>query len=478
MKKIFTLILFLLFSIPLFSQSITWQRLYDGPPPNAGDYSSAICEATNGNFYISGYNLVGGFKGVVYKLNSNGDTIWVRVINTLQIISMTSSNDGGCVITGETRNPPNPRYPFILKLDSNGNTAWLKYYQKGIRPDDIIKTTDGGYVICGKSPSFDPGYGFVLKTDSEGNLQWLKNYIINYVTYFHSIIESHDEGYLITGRTLECFECSGNSFTLKVNNNGDSISTILFDFSEYLKIQKLKNGYIIAGNMWDTLANSVQIFIKKLSLSGKLYFQKFLNSNGRDFLKDIKVINENKYVISAEYDTLGKTVGGTYIVDSIGNFLYRNFFDYANWDFCQLFSILLFNSGDIGFVGTVRLNSTPNWQDIFVARTDSTLFSKPLSINKINSFVFKDYNLYQNYPNPFNPSTKIKIEIPNAFNVKKELKIFDILGREIQMFVLDKSASGTYEVEFNAKGLSSGVYFYSLIIDGNVFQTRKMILIY
>jgi photosystem II stability/assembly factor-like uncharacterized protein len=99
----------------------------------------------------------------------------------------------------------------------------------------------------------------------------------------------------------------------------------------------------------------------------------------------------------------------------------------------------------------------------------------PVGIHQIGSEVPSEYKLYQNYPNPFNPTTKISYEL----KVKKfiMLKVYDIMGKEITTLVNQKQNAGTYQVDFSGNGFSSGVYFYSLIADGNIIDTKKMILI-
>jgi hypothetical protein len=86
----------------------------------------------------------------------------------------------------------------------------------------------------------------------------------------------------------------------------------------------------------------------------------------------------------------------------------------------------------------------------------------------------KEFKLNQNYPNPFNPVTKIAFSIPKAGNIT--LKVFDVLGKEVANLVNNTFVkAGTYESEFNASNLSSGLYFYRLITD-NFTDTKKMIL--
>lgn len=83
-------------------------------------------------------------------------------------------------------------------------------------------------------------------------------------------------------------------------------------------------------------------------------------------------------------------------------------------------------------------------------------------------------SLYQNYPNPFNPTTTIKYSIPNSGIV--QIKIYDILGNEINTLLNEYIQDGTYEIEFNASGLPSGIYFYE-IKSGSYLETKKMILL-
>ena len=80
------------------------------------------------------------------------------------------------------------------------------------------------------------------------------------------------------------------------------------------------------------------------------------------------------------------------------------------------------------------------------------------------------FSLEQNYPNPFNPSTKIKFSIPQSSDVV--LKVYDILGNEIETLVNEEKPAGKYEVEFNASDLPSGVYFYRLKAE-TFFESKK-----
>jgi len=86
-----------------------------------------------------------------------------------------------------------------------------------------------------------------------------------------------------------------------------------------------------------------------------------------------------------------------------------------------------------------------------------------------------NYSLSQNYPNPFNPETAIKFQVPTFSHIT--LKIFDVLGREIETLVNEDRFAGEYTVKFSGLNLASGMYIYQLNVgNGQFVQTKKMIL--
>ena len=86
-----------------------------------------------------------------------------------------------------------------------------------------------------------------------------------------------------------------------------------------------------------------------------------------------------------------------------------------------------------------------------------------------------EYRLFQNYPNPFNASTKIAYDLVSAANVT--LMVYDVLGKELGILVNEVKNSGRHEVDFNASNLPSGVYLYSLHVDGKQIGVRRMTLV-
>jgi hypothetical protein len=147
----------------------------------------------------------------------------------------------------------------------------------------------------------------------------------------------------------------------------------------------------------------------------------------------------------------------------------------------------------IGFVsGSGNSNSEKNYSFTDSYPTGGSKFSYRLKqIDNDGSFEYSSvvevelvptkFELSQNYPNPFNLSTKIKYTIPNVSlsaveGSRVQLKVYDVLGNEVANLVNDYKPAGSYEVEFDASKLSSGIYFYKLQA-GSFTATKKMILL-
>ena len=99
---------------------------------------------------------------------------------------------------------------------------------------------------------------------------------------------------------------------------------------------------------------------------------------------------------------------------------------------------------------------------------------KPLAVVSNEDGTVKKFGLSQNFPNPFNPSTVIGYQLP--VNTMVTLKIYDVLGRDVQTLVNERQTAGSYSVTFNAATLPSGVYFYRLEA-GTYTATKKLLLL-
>jgi len=95
--------------------------------------------------------------------------------------------------------------------------------------------------------------------------------------------------------------------------------------------------------------------------------------------------------------------------------------------------------------------------------------------NEVSIGVPSIFNLSQNYPNPFNPKTIISYQLAVSSDIS--IKVYDALGKEVATLVNQIQNEGYYSVDFDGNNFSSGVYFYKLVVDGIVIDTKRMVLL-
>ena len=121
-------------------------------------------------------------------------------------------------------------------------------------------------------------------------------------------------------------------------------------------------------------------------------------------------------------------------------------------------------------------------QEFSARYTDAGGSDVLVNVEQVGTSVPKNYELTQNYPNPFNPTTMIEYQIPPFPFLKREkgglvsLKIYDLLGREVETLVNESKSPGIYKINWDASSQASGVYFYRLQA-GNIMLVKKLILL-
>jgi len=206
---------------------------------------------------------------------------------------------------------------------------------------------------------------------------------------------------------------------------------------------------------------------------------------------DIKMINATTGYICGSSGRVYKTTNGT-IWDTLS--VPTRSYTYYGIDFISANVGAIIGTTGTGFYTT---NGGTNWT--YANTNGSTMYNvymlpdtRMFSVGS-SAYIFKTntvltgitsnenevpatYSLDQNYPNPFNPTTTIKFSLPKAGNVT--IKIYDVAGREVvQLFNNQYMNAGVQKQLFNGSKLASGVYFYSLIVDNNLIDTKKMVLI-
>ena len=214
-----------------------------------------VHQTTNG-----GYITVGttgdspNFDFYLIKTDGNGIEQWTKTFGGTdreQGHSVQQTTDGGYIITGETNSFGNGgRDVYLIKTDGNGIEQWTKTFG-GTDSDEglsVQQTTDGGYIITGKTRSFGNGEDdvYLLKTDASGNEIWSKTFGGIYDERGYSVQQTTDGGYIITG------EMYGDVCLIKTDASGNEQWSQTFggtscNYGGCSGQQTTDGGYIITG---------------------------------------------------------------------------------------------------------------------------------------------------------------------------------------------------------------------------------------
>lgn len=269
-----------------------------------------------------------------------------------------------------------------------------------------------------------------------------------------------------------------NQVTYTYNSNENMVShlTKTWNGSQWVLYERVTYTYDSNGNMTSKFPETWD-------------GSRWVNSNsGSNYSYD-----SNGNVISATYETVNGSHGGqdysfwrdTYTYDSNGNRTSRfsEILHNNTWQSYWLYTYAYDDNSDMisGFFESWYGDKDGVFQfsDSFgnsykYGGLEINVYYRTITDAAVEDLNVPDFALSQNYPNPFNPSTIISYSIPKSSFV--QLKIYDMLGREVASLVNKEQAVGNYKVEFNASNLTSGVYFYRLQ-SGEFTETKKLILL-
>jgi hypothetical protein len=442
-----------------------WLKTWGGTSDEEGYW---ILQTPDHGYIVAGatssFGNLGSRDAWVIKMDSVGTEQWKKVYGGYGsdgARSIQPTSDGGYIISGWTfsNGASSVGSCWLLKITSDGTEQWDHFFggSDADRGYFAEQTTDGGYIVTGYSGSYGAGlYDMLLiKTDASGTAQWKKYFGGTGRDYGSEVHQTPDGGYIVGGYTLSFGAGSEDFWLVKT----DSVGTKLWDKTyggtstdvcNTLKITP-DGGFIAAGytlsygagvhDGW-VIKTEATLPVELVSFTGS-YFNCAVNlswttateSNNKGF--DIQRIKSN-----GNWETIGYIQGQ-------GTSTIKNEYSFSDKNVSE---------------GTYKYR---------LKQTDfdgSNVYSKEI---EVNTKVPESFSVAQNYPNPFNPSTTIEYSIAKISQVS--IKIYDVLGKELQTLVKASQEAGTYKVTWNANNYGNGIYFYK-VEAGNLSKTGKMIL--
>jgi len=378
MKKLDLFSIFILISINIYAQvpGIQWKKCMGG---TGDDRVNCIKQTNDGGFIVAGQTNSnngdvsdnhGGYDYWIVKLSNSGDIEWQKCLggtNNDYATCIQQTNDGGFIVAGYTCSSNGDvsgnhgSYDYwIVKLSNSGDIEWQKCLggENDDRANSIQQTTDGGYIVAGKTSSM---YGdvsgnhciddyWIVKLNSLGDIQWQKCLGGNGTDISTSIQQTSDGGYIVAGYTFSNNgDVSGNHgsydyWIVKLSNSGNiewkkCLGGTNEDYAACIQ-QTNDGGFIIAGQTNSNDGNvsgnhgNYDYWIVKLSNSGDIEWQKCLGGTGEDWAYSIQQTNDGGFIVAGYTRSNDCDVSGNHA-------LYGIVYYYDYW------IVKLSNSGDI-----------------------------------------------------------------------------------------------------------------------------------
>jgi len=357
----------------------------------------------------------------------------------------------------------NGEYGAASALTINGNHAWFVGYSGATgSKEKVYHSTDKGAtwtsasfaMVGGKSTSgycaFSSttkgafvGFDGTTATTTDGGATWTTSSVTGATFRNIAAVLAVPDMYIAVGGPNSTTPQTWTSM-----DGGKTWTPVAVTGTEYLRaVETVGKSAFAGGNLggiykWSGPSLPVELTAFSAAQNGKyvnLTWSTATETNNRGFEIERKLAGDNNFVTVAFKNGAGTTSEAR---------------AYSYNDDISLFKVnsVVYRLKQFDFDGTYS-------------------YSKEVTVNVVAPV---EYALDQNFPNPFNPTTSIKYSVAKAGLVT--LKVYNTMGQEVASLVNEAKEIGSYEVNFNAANLSSGVYFYE-INSGDFTSTKKMMLI-
>jgi len=485
------------FSSLLICQSIYFNKRID----ISGDWEvcRGIVPFKNGYFVAGGYLDARIFMSFI---DSIGNLKWTQQYNQVNYSyyfglsgSLFKTFDKYYAICGG-RVPLGPRgYSLLIKVDSLGNKIWEREYQLYDHSNNLNSgniTNDSGYILTGTIHDPGPRYKYLLiKTDSAGNLLWYNMYTDNDPNRSYAgkcVIQTPDSGYCLGG-SGGYWNPPGEEYhsiidIIKTDSLGNEKWKKTYGNPLYCNwgtmLSLSKDSCIIATYRIGNTAlpgDNKELYITKLGIDGSVKWEKRFGLIILDnWCSWIQTLDDGSYILSGQHrvkDTINKSVGWLHKLNGNGDSMWYR--EYAiiqgPLDVNQLFQVTPTPDKGFAAAGYLYPISSGGSQDIWIFKTDSMGCLVPNCHVGITEFNPNAGAQMLIYPNPFSNSFSINYNIPKE-NKEAVFMLYDVYGKLVYQIGLTTSVN---QLQVVASSLKAGVFFASLVVDGVLVSTDKII---
>jgi len=307
------------------SLGLGWNKTYGGI---GSDYALVLVQTTDGGYALAGstYSFgAGGCDVWLVKTSADGNHEWNKTYGGTgedHALDLVQTTDGGYAIAGSTNSLGIHQDGWLIKVDASGNHLWNNTY--GGTGEDrayaLVQTVDGGYALACSTYSFGVGNSdvWLVKVDASGNHLWNNTYGGTGEDDPLTLIQTTDGGYVLAGRTYSFGVGNSDFWLVKVDASGNHLWNNTYggtgEDRAYALVQTVDGGYALAGtsNSWGTGAHD--FWLVKTDAGGDHLWNKTYGGTGEDFAYALVETTDGGYTLTGPTYSFGASNGDVWLV--------------------------------------------------------------------------------------------------------------------------------------------------------------------
>jgi len=308
-----------------------WTRTYGG---TGTDQGFSVQQTTDGGYIVAGYTTsygAGSWDAYLIKTDALGNTLWTQTYGTDTydyVRSVQQTTDGGYILAGFTQSYGAAGYydVWLIKTDDSGNEQWHQIYggESVDYCESVRQTTDGGYIIVGRTASFGAGGVdiYLIKTDVLGNELWYQTFGGSSHEYGFGVQQTDDGGYIVVGYTQSYGGGNKDLYLIKTDTLGDTLWTrayggIHLDHG-YSVQQTTDGGYIVGGKTMFSTSTMADVWLIKTDASGDTLWTRTWGGSHVDVGYSVQQTTDGGYIISGCTTSFGAGSYDVYLIKTDG----------------------------------------------------------------------------------------------------------------------------------------------------------------
>lgn len=293
-----------------------WMKTFGG---SWGDYGRAVAPTFDGGFIVAGNSssFGGGINVYLVRTDSTGGEVWSNNYGGAAMdvpYDVAQTTDGGYIIAGSTASfTAGADDIYLLKVDSAGTFQWQKNFGGALWDEgySVVQTSDGGYLLCGTTTSYGAGsYDiWLIKTDGNGNELWNRTIGGAGMDIPQDMKKTSDGGYIVGGYTYSYGAGSADMWLIKTDSEGNTLWNRTFGDTSldqcYALQPTVDGGYILAGRQYLPSTGTTAAWLIKTDSDGYEEWNRTFGGTGSESAQDVVEVADGQYVVAGATNSMG-----------------------------------------------------------------------------------------------------------------------------------------------------------------------------